>query len=225
VIASGSFTCTWTPDDARRVLEEHRRVGGPLAEFARRHSISSARLYWWRKRLADERPNLTALSLVPATVVSPESAGITIRMPSGIAIEDCRSDAERDRAPRRGVDEDVAVILVPRAVRVYFATAPQNLRKSFDGLSNEIRHALGYDPLGGHVFVFLNRRKNQVKLIVWTRGGFTIVHQETRAGDLHVPGTRDRGREAPKMRGLAMRCFTSCSAYASAVMMSSIRTT
>jgi hypothetical protein len=69
------------------------------------------------------------------------------------------------------------VILVPRAVRVYFAIQPVSLRKSFDGLANEIRHALGHDPLGGHVFVFLNRRKNQVKLIVWTRGGFTIVHK------------------------------------------------
>lgn len=79
------------------------------------------------------------------------------------------------------------MILVPRAVRVYFATEPQNLRKSFDGLSNEIRHALGYDPLGGHVFVFLNRRKNQVKLIVWTRGGFTIVHKRLERGTFTFP--------------------------------------
>jgi transposase len=71
---------------------------------------------------------------------------------------------------------------VPRAVRVDFATQPQNLRRSFDGLSNEIRHTLGFDPLGGHVFVFLNRRKNQVKLIVWTRGGFTIVHKRLERG-------------------------------------------
>lgn len=79
------------------------------------------------------------------------------------------------------------MILVPRAVRVYFATEPVNLRKSFDGLSNEIRHALGYDPLGGHVFVFLNRRKNQVKLIVWTRGGFTIVHKRLERGTFTFP--------------------------------------
>ena len=51
------------------------------------------------------------------------------------------------------------MILVPRAVRVYFATQPVNLRRSFDGLTNEIRHVLGHDPLSGHVFVFLNRRK------------------------------------------------------------------
>jgi transposase len=79
------------------------------------------------------------------------------------------------------------VIVVPRAVRVYFATEPRNLRKSFDGLSNEIRHALGYDPLSGHVFVFLNRRRNQVKLVVWTRGGFTIVHKRLERGTFTFP--------------------------------------
>jgi transposase len=79
------------------------------------------------------------------------------------------------------------VIFVPRAVRVYFATEPANLRRSFDGLANEIRHTLGYDPLSGHVFVFLNRRKNQVKLIVWTRGGFTIVHKRLEQGTFTFP--------------------------------------
>lgn len=79
------------------------------------------------------------------------------------------------------------MILVPRAVRVYFATQPTNLRKSFDGLANEIRHALGHDPLGGHVFVFLNRRKNQVKLIMWTRGGFAIVHKRLERGTFAFP--------------------------------------
>lgn len=79
------------------------------------------------------------------------------------------------------------MILVPRSVRVYFATQPMNLHKSFDGLTNEIRHTLGHEPLGGHVFVFLNRRKNQVKLIVWTRGGFTIVHKRLERGTFTFP--------------------------------------
>lgn len=57
-------------------------------------------------------------------------------------------DARAGRGDRAGTREVDAVILVPRAVRVYFATQPTNLRKSFDGLVNEIRHSLGYDPLG-----------------------------------------------------------------------------
>jgi transposase len=79
------------------------------------------------------------------------------------------------------------VILLPGAVRVYFATAPVNLRRSFDGLSNEVRTVLGRDPLSGHVFVFLNRRKTQVKLLLWTRGGFTVVHKRLEQGRFSFP--------------------------------------
>jgi len=74
------------------------------------------------------------------------------------------------------------LLLLPRAVRVYMATRPENLRKSFDGLANEVRSVLEKDPLCGHVFVFLNRRKNLVKLLVWTRGGFTIVAKRLERG-------------------------------------------
>ena len=79
------------------------------------------------------------------------------------------------------------MILLPRAVRVYFAAQPVSLRRSFDGLSNEVRAVLGHDPLGGHVFVFLNRRRNQVKLLVWTRGGFTILHKRLERGTFSFP--------------------------------------
>ncbi len=79
------------------------------------------------------------------------------------------------------------MILFPRAVRVYVATYPVNLRKSFDGLMNEIRSVLGGDPLNGHVYVFINRRKTMVKLIVWTRGGFTILHKRLEQGRFNFP--------------------------------------
>jgi transposase len=74
------------------------------------------------------------------------------------------------------------VLVIPRAVRVYISIAPASLRKSFEGLSNEVRAVLAKDPLTGHVFVFLNRRRNQVKLLVWTRGGYTIVHKRLERG-------------------------------------------
>lgn len=98
------------------------------------------------------------------------------------------------------------MILFPRAVRVYFATQPMNLHRSFDGLSNEIRCALGHDPLSGHVFVFLNRRKNQVKLFVWTRGGFTIVHKRLERGTFTFPArvTADAKSVAIDVHELAM---------------------
>lgn len=74
------------------------------------------------------------------------------------------------------------MIFLPRSVRVYVATQPVSLRRSFDGLSNETREVLRRDPLSGHIFVFLNRRRNQAKLLVWTRGGFTIIHKRLERG-------------------------------------------
>jgi transposase len=79
------------------------------------------------------------------------------------------------------------VILIPQSVRIYVATAPANLRKSFEGLSNEVRTALTADPLSGHVFLFLNRTRTQVKMLVWTRGGFTIVHKRLERGRFTFP--------------------------------------
>jgi transposase len=79
------------------------------------------------------------------------------------------------------------VLLLSRAVHVYVATAPCCLRKSFEGLTNEVRQVLAKDPLSGHVFVFLNRRKTQVKLLLWTRGGFTIVAKRLERGTFTFP--------------------------------------
>lgn len=79
------------------------------------------------------------------------------------------------------------MILLPSSVRVYVATAPVNLRKSFEGLSNEVRSVLAADPLSGHVFLFLNRSRTQVKMLVWTRGGFTIVHKRLERGRFTFP--------------------------------------
>jgi len=74
------------------------------------------------------------------------------------------------------------MIFLPHAVRIYVAVDPQNLRRSFEGLSNEVRAVLALDPLSGHLFLFLNRRRTQIKMLVWTRGGFTIVHKKLERG-------------------------------------------
>lgn len=79
------------------------------------------------------------------------------------------------------------MILLPRSVRIYVATAPANLRKSFEGLSNEVRSVLLSDPLSGHVFLFLNRRKTQMKLLMWTRAGYTVVHKRLERGRFTFP--------------------------------------
>ncbi|HLJ97460.1 MAG TPA: IS66 family insertion sequence element accessory protein TnpB [Gemmataceae bacterium] len=48
-------------------------------------------------------------------------------------------------------------------VQVFLATAPVDMRKSFDGLAEVVRAFLGHDPLCGSLFVFRNRSAQRVK--------------------------------------------------------------
>ena len=49
---------------------------------------------------------------------------------------------------------------LPSVVRIYLATEPVDLRRGFDGLAAATRSLIGLDPMCGHIFVFLNRRRN-----------------------------------------------------------------
>jgi len=61
------------------------------------------------------------------------------------------------------------------------------MRKGFDGLSGVVRQALKKDPLSGAVFIFLNRRRNQVKLLLWERDGFSLYHKRLERGTYELP--------------------------------------
>ena len=75
----------------------------------------------------------------------------------------------------------------PPAVQIWLATAPTDLRKSFDTLAEVVRQHLQRDPLSGHVFVFRNKRSDRVKLLYWDEDGFVIVYKRLEAGTFHFP--------------------------------------
>ena len=63
------------------------------------------------------------------------------------------------------------------------------MRKGFDGLSGLVREGLLKDPLSGDVFIFFNRRRSQVKLLVWEGDGFSIYHKRLEKGTYVIPET------------------------------------
>lgn len=67
------------------------------------------------------------------------------------------------------------------------------MRKSYDGLSGMVRQGLGRDPLSGEVFIFLNRRRTQMKLLVWDRSGFVIWGKRLERGTFELPGSSEGG--------------------------------
>ena len=48
--------------------------------------------------------------------------------------------------------------------------------------------------MSGHVFVFLNRRKNRVKLLVWDRTGYLLLYKRLERGTFAVPTAPAPGR-------------------------------
>ena len=75
----------------------------------------------------------------------------------------------------------------PPTVRVYIADDAVDMRKSYDGLSGCVEHLLHADPLSGHLFVFFNRRRTQVKILVWDRTGYCIYGKRLEQGRFYVP--------------------------------------
>jgi transposase len=67
-------------------------------------------------------------------------------------------------------------------VRVYLYGQPVDMRRSFDGLVALTRHELKQDPLSGHLFVFINRRATQMKVLYWDRSGFCLWSKRLEAG-------------------------------------------
>lgn len=61
------------------------------------------------------------------------------------------------------------------------------MRKGFDGLSGVVRQGLKKDPLSGDAFIFLNRRRTQVKLLLWERDGFSVYHKRLERGTYELP--------------------------------------
>lgn len=70
--------------------------------------------------------------------------------------------------------------------RLWLCTAPTDMRKSFDGLVALARHHLGQDPLSGHGFVFINRRRTQMKLLYFDMDGFCIWSKRLEQGQFGV---------------------------------------
>lgn len=86
------------------------------------------------------------------------------------------------------------MLTLPAAVRIYVAADAVDLRRGFDGLSATTRTVIGADPLSGHVFVFLNRRRNRIKLLVWDRTGYLLLYKRLERGTFRVPTTPPLGQ-------------------------------
>ena len=69
----------------------------------------------------------------------------------------------------------------------YLYDGPADMRKSFNGLCGLVRNGLDRNPANGEVFVFLNRKRDMIKLLLWDRNGFVIYCKRLERGTFEHP--------------------------------------
>ncbi len=71
--------------------------------------------------------------------------------------------------------------------RIWLCTTPTDMRKSFDGLSGLVQSVFARDVLEGDLFVFVNRRRDRIKLLWWDRDGLALWYKRLESGTFETP--------------------------------------
>lgn len=89
--------------------------------------------------------------------------------------------------------------------RVYLCTSPTDMRKGFDTLAVLVRETLSCDPLSGHLFLFVGRRRDRLKILYWDRDGYALWYKRLEQGTFRLPKAQpDTARVELKASELAM---------------------
>jgi len=79
----------------------------------------------------------------------------------------------------------------PSPVSVYICLEPTDMRCSFDKLSSKVQQIIGQNPLSGHLFVFVSKRRNMLKVLFWDRTGYCQYFKRLENGSFNVPVATD----------------------------------
>jgi len=75
---------------------------------------------------------------------------------------------------------------IPSTQPIFLHTRPTDMRKGFDGLSGIVRQAFGADPLDGSLFLFVNRRRDRLKILHFDGTGFWLYYKRLETGTFEV---------------------------------------
>lgn len=84
------------------------------------------------------------------------------------------------------------MLKVSRESQIYICLSPIDMRKSIDSLSALVVEEFKNDPQSGHLFVFLNRSRDKVKIIYWNKNGFVLHYKRMERHRFVIPKLTDR---------------------------------
>jgi transposase len=71
-------------------------------------------------------------------------------------------------------------------VRIFFCTTPTNMNYSFDRLMGRAQEIFDQEPCSGHLFLFLNRSRDRIKILFWDQDGFCIWYKRLERGTFQL---------------------------------------
>ena len=83
---------------------------------------------------------------------------------------------------------------LPPSVRIHFATELVDMRNGIDGLRAIVEGTLKKEPYDGHLFVFVGKAKDKVKILFWDRNGFVLYLKRLERGRFQMPMVSGRAR-------------------------------
>jgi len=89
------------------------------------------------------------------------------------------------------------MLTLPGSVRIVLATQPVDMRNSIDGLMALVRTGWGEDVYSGHLFVFVSRKGDRVKILTFSRGGFVLYYKRLETGRFRLPPVEAQAQAVP----------------------------
>lgn len=78
------------------------------------------------------------------------------------------------------------------SLKYYLHVGATDMRKSFDSLCGLVQVCIGRNPVGGEVYIFINRDRNRIKLLHWENGGFVLYYKRLESGTLELPDVDEK---------------------------------
>ena len=83
------------------------------------------------------------------------------------------------------------MLSLPSALKIFLCLLPTDMRRGFDGLMRMTEEHLHHNVLNGGLFVFVNRRRDRVKLLYWDGDGLAIWYKRLEKGTFELPRQQD----------------------------------
>lgn len=79
------------------------------------------------------------------------------------------------------------MLLITEHQRYFVYTGVTDMRKGFDTLCGLVRAEMKLNPMSGDMYIFFNRPKTHIKILLWDRDGFALYFKRLEKGTFELP--------------------------------------